>query len=68
LKDHSGTVEALDEGSMNAVIMLDITAASDVIDHPILLRLLVFSFGTKKGFNLIKVVTHRHNSVCFSSI
>ena len=48
MKDHSGTVEALDEGSMNAVIMLDITAASDVIDHPILLRLLVFSFGTKK--------------------
>ena len=38
LKVHSDIAEALDEGSMTALIMLDLSAAFDVIDHPILLE------------------------------
>jgi len=40
--------EALDEGSMTALIMLDLSGAFDVIDHPILLKLLEFSLKSKK--------------------
>jgi len=64
---HSDIAVALDEGSMTALIMLDLSAALDVIDHPILLKRLEFSFGIKeKGFNLGKVVHRQQNSVCFS--
>jgi len=35
---HSAIAEGLDEGSMTALIMLDLSAASDEIDHPILLK------------------------------
>ena len=45
---HSDIAEALDEGSMTALIMLDLSAAFDVIDHPILLKRLEFSFGIKE--------------------
>ena len=45
LKGHSDIVEALDEGSVTALIMLDLSAAFDVIDHPILMKRLEFSFG-----------------------
>jgi len=41
LKVHS---EALGERSMTALIMFDLSAAFDVIDHPILLKPLEFSF------------------------
>ena len=47
LKVHSDIAEALDEGSMTALIMFDLSAAFDVIVHPILLKRLEFSFGTK---------------------
>jgi len=45
---HSDIAEALDEGTMTALIMLDLSAAFDVIDHPILLKHLEFSFGIKE--------------------
>jgi len=48
LKVHSDIAEALDEGSMTALIMLDLSTAFDVIDHPILIKHLEFSFGIKK--------------------
>ena len=48
LKVHSDIAEALDEGSMTALIMLDLSPAFDVIDHPILLKRLEFSFGIKE--------------------
>ena len=35
---HSDNAETLDEGSMVALIMLDLSAAYDVIDHPTLLK------------------------------
>ena len=38
LKVHSGITEALDERSLTALIMFDVSAAFDVIDHPILLK------------------------------
>ena len=41
----SNIAEALDEGSMTALIILDLSAAFDVIDHPILLKRLEFSFS-----------------------
>jgi len=44
---HSNSTEALEEGSMTALIMLDLSAAFDVIDHPILLKPLELSFGIK---------------------
>ena len=44
LKVHSDIAEALDEGSMTALIMLDLSAAFDVIDHLILLNPLELSF------------------------
>jgi len=44
LKVHSDIAEALDERSMTALIMLYLSAAFDVIDHPILLKRLEFSF------------------------
>jgi len=47
--------EALDEGSMTALIMRDLSAAFGVIDHPILLKRLVFSFDIKENnFTWIK--------------
>jgi len=48
LKGNSDIAEALDEGSTTALIMLDLFAAFDVIDHPILLKRLEFSFGIKE--------------------
>jgi len=47
LKVHSDIAEALDEGHMTSLIMLDLFAAFDVIDHTILLKRLEFSFGIK---------------------
>jgi len=40
LKAHSDIAEALDEGSMNALTVLDLSSAFDVIGHPILLECL----------------------------
>jgi len=48
LKVHSDIAESLDEGSMTALIMLDLSAAFDVIDHPLLLKRLELSFGIKE--------------------
>ena len=45
---NSDIAEALDEGSMTASIMIDLSAAFDVIDHPILPKRLEFSFGIKE--------------------
>jgi len=45
---HSDIAEALDEGSMTALIILDLSAVFDAIDHPILLKPLEFSFGIKE--------------------
>jgi len=44
----SDIVDALHERYMAALIMLDKSAAFDVIDHPILLKRLEFSFGIEK--------------------
>jgi hypothetical protein len=49
LKEHSDIAQGLDEGSMTALIMLDLTATFDVIDYLILLRRVEFSFGTKEN-------------------
>ena len=44
-----------DEGSMTTLIMLDLSAAFDVIDHLILLNYLEFSFGIReKALNWVK--------------
>jgi len=48
LKAHSNIAEALHEALMTALIMLDLSAPFDVIDHPILLKRLEFSFGFKE--------------------
>jgi len=40
---HSDITEALDEGSITALIMLYLSAVFDVIDHPILLMRLELS-------------------------
>ena len=45
---HSDIAEALDEGSMAVLILSDVSAAFDVIDHSILLKHLEFSFGIKE--------------------
>jgi len=45
----SNIAEALDEGFMNALIMLDLSEAFDVIDHAILLKRLEFSFCIKEN-------------------
>ena len=47
-KGHSDIAEALDEGSMTALIMLYLSAAFDVLDHPILLKRLEFSLESSK--------------------
>ena len=38
LKVHIDIAEARDEGSMTALIILDLSAAFDVNDHPIVLK------------------------------
>ena len=48
MKVDSDTAEALDERSITALIMLDLSATFDVIDHPILLKRLEFSIGIKE--------------------
>jgi len=47
LKVRSDITEALDEGSMTALSMLDLSAAFDVVDHPILLKRLEVYCGIK---------------------
>jgi len=49
LRVHSDIAEALDEGSMTALIMLDLSEAFDGIDHPILQKRLECFFGIKKN-------------------
>ena len=49
MKVHSDIAEALGEGTMTALIMLDLTAAVDAIDHPILLKHFESSFGFKEN-------------------
>ena len=48
LKVHSDVAGALDERSMTVLIILDLSAAFDVIDHPILLKRLECFFGIKE--------------------
>ena len=55
LKMYSDIAEGIDEGSMTALIMLNLTAAFDVTDHPVLLKHLEF---LGKGINLGKVIPH----------
>ena len=50
LKVHSDIAEALDEGSMTALFMLDLSAGFDVIDHPIPQKCFKFSFGIKEKY------------------
>ena len=45
---YSNTAKAFGEGSMTALIMLDFSAAFDLIDQLILLKRLAFFFGIKK--------------------
>jgi len=45
---HTDITEALDEGSMTALIILYLSAAFDVINHLILLRCLEFFFCIKE--------------------
>ena len=53
---------ALDEGSMTALNLLDLSATFNVIHHPIILKRLEFSFGIKqKDFNLGTVVPRELN-------
>ena len=52
---HIDIAGVLEEGSMTALIMLDLSGAFDVIYHPILLKRLEFSFGIKgKALTWIK--------------
>jgi hypothetical protein len=45
VRTRNDLVTALDAGSGVALTMLDLSATFDVIDHPIMTRLLEFSFG-----------------------
>ena len=47
LKVKSDIAEAFDEGSVTALIRLDLSATFYVFEYPILLKRLTFSFGTK---------------------
>ena len=59
---HSDIAEALDEGSITALIIIDLSAAFDRIDRPILLKRLEFSFGIKeKALTWVKLP-----HLCFS--
>ena len=63
---HSDIAEALNEGSMIALIMLDLSVAFDVIDHPMLLKRLEFSFGIReKALSWLKSYLV-DRTVCFS--
>jgi len=58
----SDTAEALDEGSMAALIMPDLSAGYSMTNNSILLKPFEFSFG----IDLSKDLPHQQNSVCFS--
>lgn len=45
LRVHHDITQALDNKSMAALVLLDLSAAFDVIDHPILYRRLQYSYG-----------------------
>ena len=64
---HSDIAEALVEGSMATLIMHDLSAAYNVIDRPIILKHLEFSFGIKeKALTWIKsYLGDRTNCVSF---
>ena len=54
-KVHRDIAEALGEGYMTALIMLDLTVAFDVTDHSIPRKRLEFSFRIReKALNLVK--------------
>ena len=48
LKVHSDIAEAIDERSKTTLIMLNLSANFDLINHPTLLKCLEFSFGIKE--------------------
>jgi len=58
LKVDSDISEVVDEGSMTALIMLDLSAAFDILDHPILLKQLEVSLSFEQR--------HQLKVVCFS--
>jgi len=59
-------VEGIVEGSMTELIMLDLFATFDVIDHSIIESFRNFLSDQGKGLKLDEVVPHRYNSVCCS--
>jgi len=66
LKVHIHITEAHGEGSLPGLILLDLFAALDVIDHKIVLKHLEFAFWHQgKGHNLSKVVPRIFNSFFF---
>ena len=65
MKVHRDIAEALGGGSMIALIMLDLSAAFDVIYHAILEFRIILWIQTK-GLSLSKVVPRRQNSEFFT--
>ena len=61
-------LETLDAPSVAILIMLHLFITFDAADHPTVLRYFEFSFGIEKKYLtwVYKVLTHRHNSMCFS--
>ena len=47
-KVHGDISESLDEGFMIILVLLDLSAAFDVIDHSMLIRRLEYTFGTER--------------------
>ena len=64
LRVFSDILEAVDSGDVAALVLLDLSAAFDTVDHAILCRRLQVSYGLRGRVGLVSVISAWAVPVC----